>query len=331
MEPSGEGMAPRGAFTFDHLMVDIKGRLAPRLSYRYLQRFNKAAKIYPLEHLSNAIDYAYLRYDFSPSFGLIVGRQVLSVGGFEYDEFPIDIYDFSWIGDRVSPYLNGVTSVFQLSPSQQVTFQVVNNRTLPMEEAFGTSDLEAFRYPFYLSLGWNSSYFDHLLQLRYAGSYGPLAKGVNGLILGAGQKLNLRTLELYFDLLYYGSGVDYLGLFRHYLPSDLSQLKQTEYLSAILDFRYHIDKWWNVHFKGVLDYGVAKMGGTGRLDQYLERQVYQVSLQYHPLEGKHFYFYLNGSYYDYRGLLSKPTLSLSGDYRASLGLVARLSLFQYRW
>ena len=50
-----------GRFAFDHLMVGVEGRFTPKLSYRYVQRFNKDATIYRLENLSNAIDYAFLK------------------------------------------------------------------------------------------------------------------------------------------------------------------------------------------------------------------------------------------------------------------------------
>lgn len=325
------GEPPRGAFSFDHLMVDVKGTLSPKLSYRYLQRFNKDATTYTLENLSNAIDYAYLRYDFTPRIGVTIGRQALSIGGFEFQEYPIDVFDFSWIGNNVYCYLNGITGFFQLTPTQQVTLQITNNRTHPMEQVFGTDQLEALHFPFYASLGWNSSYFNDLLHLRYAGSYGPLAKGVNGLILGAGHKFNLGAFQAYLDLLYYRSEVDYIGVMHQHLSMDMQNLKQTDYMSAILDLRYHINKEWNIHLKGVVDYGRATMKSGTSSPQHLERQLYQITLQYHPWEGKHLYFYLNGSYHDHKGLLSNTSATPPSYYRASLGLVARLSLLNIHW
>lgn len=317
-----------GRFAFDHLMVGIEGKITPKLYYRYVQRFNKDATIFPLENLSNAIDYAYMRCQVSDKVAVTIGRHAKLVGGFEFQEYPIDVYDFSWYGNQITCYLTGVSSSFQLSPTQELALQVTNSRTRNHVDAFGHDDLVALRFPLMGAMAWNSSYFDRQLQLRYAAAFAPLAKGKSMYTIGLGQKLDFGRFNIYLDLLYYHSDLDYLGVLRgHGIPA--TQIKQCDNLSTVLEARYAITPQWQLQMKGVYDVARAKVYDQAERS-HLGRQLYQASVQYYPMEGKHCYFYLNGSYQTFQNA-GANTVGTPDHFRCALGMVARLSLFNREW
>ncbi len=94
-----------GGFKFDHVMIDLGGQLTPKLSYRYLQRLNKVSPIFTKENLPSTIDYAYLIYAFNERFSMTAGKQALSIGGFEYNKYPVDVYDYSGISNLLFPVI----------------------------------------------------------------------------------------------------------------------------------------------------------------------------------------------------------------------------------
>ena len=317
-----------GRYAFDHLMVGVEGKITPKLYYRYVQRFNKDATIFPLENLSNAIDYAYMRCQVSDKVAVTIGRHAKLVGGFEFQEYPIDVYDFSWYGNQITCYLTGVSSSFQLSPTQELALQVTNSRTRNHVDAFGHDDLVALRFPLMGAMAWNSSYFDRQLQLRYATAFAPLAKGKSMYTIGLGQKLDFGRFNIYLDLLYYHSDLDYLGVLRgHGIPA--TQIKQCDNLSTVLEARYAITPQWQLQMKGVYDVARAKIYDQAERS-HLGRQLYQASVQYNPMEGKHCYFYLNGTYQTFQNA-GANTVGTPDHFRCALGMVARLSLFNREW
>ena len=95
-----------GGFRFDQVIVDVAGEISPKLSYKYLQRLNKASPIFTKENLPNSIDYAYLRYRFNERFSVTAGKQALTIGGFEYKSTRGG-GDYA-VNNLVNCYLNGL-------------------------------------------------------------------------------------------------------------------------------------------------------------------------------------------------------------------------------
>ena len=135
--PSATTGENEAAFRFDHVMIGIYGNITDKLSYKYLQRLNKGTKAFETENLSSTIDYAYIRYQTAHRFTVTAGRQALFVGGFEYNEYPIDVYDYSGVTNNITCYLTGVNLFYAPRSGQEIGIQVLNNRAGSPEEAFG--------------------------------------------------------------------------------------------------------------------------------------------------------------------------------------------------
>ena len=123
--PNPKNGKDEAKFRFDHLMVDLHGNITNKLSYKYLQRVHQGMQAWETENLSSTINYAYLTYQFNDRYAVTAGRQALAIGGFEYYEYPIDIYDFSIINNNVTCYLTGLQFNYTPTPTQELAVQVL--------------------------------------------------------------------------------------------------------------------------------------------------------------------------------------------------------------
>lgn len=85
----------------------ISGDLGHGVSYAYRQRLNKAHKD---QSFFDATDYLYLSYTTpNDRWTLSAGKQVLGIGGYEYDMAPIDAYFYSEYCSQIACYQLGAS------------------------------------------------------------------------------------------------------------------------------------------------------------------------------------------------------------------------------
>lgn len=329
---SGVSGTNETSFRFDHLMFGLHGNITDRLSYKYLQRFTKGTHIFQTDNLPATIDYAYLKYQLNRQFSTTAGRQVLFVGGFEYNQSPIDLYECSLISDHTTCYLTGVNLVCAPSENQEIGVQVVNNRTGSLEESFGRipAGVERPFAPFYYSVAWNSSYADSKLKLRYAASAGELVKGKWLFMVSGGQMLDLGKFNVYLDVLYNRSSIDHLGVVRKMatLEDGTSwdgMARSVEYLTLVTEANYRFLPKWNIHLKGFYDRAsVYEDNGLFEKGNYLSSFGYLGGVEYFPLENDNLYLFLNAAGKVYERMERKHMLDPNDRFRLSMGFVYRL-------
>lgn len=112
------------------------------------------------------------------------------LGGFEYDEYPYRIYDYSDMNDWMDCYFTGVAVSYEPTGTQEICVQVTNG-----------SDNRS-KSPSFYNLGWNSSYLDEMLSLRYSVTAGQQAKGNWMWMVWGGQQVEAGKFLGYFDVMY---------------------------------------------------------------------------------------------------------------------------------
>ena len=78
-------------FEAKYLMFRIDGQIVKGLTYSWRQRLNKLHKD---QAFFDATDWIYLNYAFR-GWEFQAGKQVVGIGGWEYDRNPMDLYDCS--------------------------------------------------------------------------------------------------------------------------------------------------------------------------------------------------------------------------------------------
>lgn len=104
----------------------IDGKIDEKFSYSMRQRLYKD-NAFPSSFFG-ATDWAYLSYQFHPNWNLSAGKQVVLIGGYEYDRAPIDVYFWSEFWNNVNPFQIGA-SIGYTSPDKRhnITAQVTNS------------------------------------------------------------------------------------------------------------------------------------------------------------------------------------------------------------
>ena len=151
-----------------------------QFSYHFRQSFNKYNNPHSLDNLSSSIEYALVNWKMSDRFTLTVGKQDIALGGYEYYVNAIKVREYSEFNDNISCYQAGVAGRFNLSSTNELVLQVVNNRSGENDEPIFTDlpqGVEKAKVPVLSTVNWNGFFFDNAVQLRYAASYGQLAEG----------------------------------------------------------------------------------------------------------------------------------------------------------
>lgn len=317
------------SFRFEHVNVDITGQITPKLTYRYLQRLNKATPVFSTENLPSSIDYAYLKYKFNDHFSVAAGKQALLIGGFEYNKYPVDVYDYSGTTNFITCYLTGVQVAYTPTKNQEFIFQILNNRMGTWEEAVGkpyaTSNLESPTLPLYYSIGWNSSYFDDALQLRYAANFTTPAKDKKLFMVTGGQKWQSGDFSVYIDAFYQHSEVDYLGAIRNMTDSSDNIAEYVNYFSVLGEINYKLSPKWNILLKCFYNnYSTYKPSINLDEGNCLTSLNYQAGIEYYPMEDDNLHLFLITTLKDYQEPVVRQINTPNNTCRISAGFIYRI-------
>lgn len=121
----GRTIAPNSGFKGRFLNIYLTGRIDEHFSYSYRQRLNK-------EHLDrsffDATDWVYLTYAPSERWSFSAGKQVLHIGGWEYDRAPIDIHFYSEQNSQIACYQMGISATHTFRGGRdRLTLQVAES------------------------------------------------------------------------------------------------------------------------------------------------------------------------------------------------------------
>ncbi|MBQ2415370.1 MAG: porin [Alistipes sp.] len=110
------------SFNGKYLNVILSGTIGDNFSYAYRQRLNKA---HADQSFFDATDWIYLSYAPSSNWQFSAGKQVVAIGGYEYDRAPIDLYFCSEYWNNIACYQFGLSATYATkSGNDKLLFQV---------------------------------------------------------------------------------------------------------------------------------------------------------------------------------------------------------------
>ena len=166
----GRNGMSEGAFNMRQLRIEAKGKVNDWLSYRWRQRLNRSNDGGGMiDNLPNSIDLAYIAVQLNEKLSLTAGKQCAAYGGFEFDANPIEIYQYSEIINNMSNFMTGLSLIYDVTPTQQLQFQILDSRNGSQEDTYGAG-LEESRLPLVYSVNWNANMFDNAWQTRWSAS-----------------------------------------------------------------------------------------------------------------------------------------------------------------
>lgn len=201
-------LATRADFTYDYyfkdrstdhgfegkfLNVALDGRISDKFSYHLRQRINSPNAGFSKTFFQGT-DWAYLNWYLTDNLFISAGKQVIAIGGWEYDTPPIDIYYGTYFWNNVACYeIGGAVNYKDNSGKNWLLFQVTNS-------PFITKAREGI---YAYNLMWYGNF--NLLKTSYSVNMLEYKPGHFINYISLGNKIHFKGVEMYLDIQNRGS------------------------------------------------------------------------------------------------------------------------------
>lgn len=329
-------------FANKQLRIEIKGNLTDKLYYRLRHRLNKATDAKGEDNFAKATDIMMVGYNFNDKLSISGGKMCQIWGGFEFDENPMYIYQYSDMVDYMDNFMAGVTVSYKPIPTQEIAVEISNSYNGKFADEYGDEAvvvnndeahaLQKSKNPLTYIINWNGSFFDGKLNTRWAWGLQTQAKGKYSRMLTLGQQLNLPKFQWYFDYMGAFDDLDRLRIASNELrdafvggdaPGNV-YLGKVHYNSFITKANWQFAPSWNLMLKGM--YETASVTKMEQFKNYRKSFGYMGSIEYYPAKQQDFRLFLAyvGRKYDYS---TKCGLKDYNTDRIELGFMYRIKAY----
>lgn len=331
-------------FANKQLRLEIKGNLTDKLYYRLRHRLNKATDAKGEDNFAKATDIMMVGYNFNDKLSVSGGKMCQIWGGFEFDENPMYIYQYSDMVDNMDNFMAGVTVSYKPIPTQEIAVEISNAYNGKFADEYGDEAvvvnndeahaLQKSKNPLTYIINWNGSFFDGKLNTRWAWGLQTQAKGKYSRMLTLGQQLNLPKFQWYFDYMGAFDDLDRLKIATNELGGALvdadgdalgnAYFGKVHYNSFITKANWQFAPSWNLMLKGM--YETASVTKMEQFKNYRKSFGYMGSIEYYPAKQQDFRLFLAyvGRKFDYS---TKCGLKDYNTDRIELGFMYRIKAY----
>lgn len=341
-----DGQSWHSSFKNKQARLEIKGNITDKLSYRFRHRLNKNNTAQSEDNFAKATDILMVGYQFNDKVGVQAGKMCQNWGGFEFDENPMYIYQYSDMVDYMDNFMAGVNVSVKPIPSQEFDVNITNAYNNSFSDEYGANNITTIagdhglrtvkkaNHPLTYILLWNGHFFNDKLQTRWSWGIQTEAKHEYSRMLIFGQKLNLPKVQWYLDYMGAFDGLDRLGI----ASSDMSglftnvsgvnldgrYLNDVHYNSFITKLNWQFVPRWNLMVKGM--YETASVTKMEQFKNYRKSFGYIGMLEYYPIKKQDFRIFLGyvGRKYNFS---DKCGLKDYNTNRIELGFMYRIKAY----
>ncbi len=325
-------------FANKQLRLEIKGNIGDHLFYRLRHRLNKTNEARTQDNFSKATDIMMAGWKFNDKLSIQAGKMCQIWGGFEFDENPMYIYQYSDMVDNMDNFMAGVVLSYKPVPTQEFAVEISDANNDSFSKVYGAGaasqeensvrPLTSSRNPLTYIANWNGSFADGMINTRWSWGIQTQARHKYSRMLILGQQLNLDKFQWYVDYMGAWDGLDRLGI----ATSDLGlnggghnlYASDVHYNSFITKVNWQFAPHWNLMLKGM--YETASVSKLERGKNYRKSFGYMSSVEYYPLKDQDFRVFLAyvGRKYDFS---EKSGLKDYNTNRIELGFMYRIKAF----
>lgn len=327
----------QGNFNMRQLRIEAKGNINKWLYYRYRQRLNRSNEGGGMiDNVPTSIDYAAIGIRLNDRWSLFAGKQCAVYGGFEFDLNPIDIYEYSDMIDNMSNFMTGLNVGYDITPTQQLNFQILNSRNSSFDKTYGIEEvdgrwpnLKSGKLPLVYTLNWNGN-FNDVFKTRWSASIMSESKGKNLYYYAIGNELTLDRFNMFVDVMYSQEGIDRNGTITGIIGRPGGHnVFNAGYLSVVSKANYRFLPKWNIFVKGMYETAsVTKGCGDIEKGNYRTSWGYLAGVEFYPMvTNLHFFLTYVGRSYDFT---HRAKILDQRDYstnRLSLGFIWQMPIF----
>ena len=205
----GDEIYDASGFKARYFNLRMDGQIAPKFTYSWRQRFSR-----PNADASfvNSTDWLHLTYRPDANWAISAGKQVVLIGGWEYDRAPIDIYYCSEYWNNVNCFALGASVAYTTNKGNETfTFQICQSPYDKMSNNFDDGDKLGDLYAYNLYYMGSHGSYTALHSVNFS-AYAP-GKYAAYVVLGNQFKSGNATLQ--FDIMNRGISAEEL-LFKNF-------------------------------------------------------------------------------------------------------------------
>lgn len=249
----GTTVKNNSGFKGRYLNVLIDGTITKGLSYSWRQRLNRNHND---ASFFDATDWIYIDYNINEHWALAGGKQVVNIGGWEYDRAPIDLYGCSVFWNNIPCYQIGASLTYSAGSADKLIFQFC-------ESPFYTSDnRDMYAY----NLMWQGSH--GCFSALYSVNLIEYSRGHYISYVALGNRFTFGKLRLDVDIMNRASS------YRHSLLKDMSVMGELSYRPG---------RKWNVFGKATYDVNHAENSADVTVAPGTELTMVGAGVEYYPL------------------------------------------------
>ncbi len=243
-------------FEGKYFMFRVDGEIVPGLTYSWRQRLNK---MHSDGNFFDATDWIYLDWRYK-NFSFSAGKQIVAIGGWEYDRNPIDLYGTSVFWQNIGCYQLGASAAYHFSNRDYVLAQVTQSPS----HTTANRNMYAYNAIWYGNHDWYQSIWSANM-LEYApGRY------INYVALG--NKFNYQNVSLELDYMNRASSTS------HCIGKDCS---------VMAELGWTPNQRWRVHGKYTYDVNNTADNGDICVLSGTELNMIGGGVEFFPLIIKH--------------------------------------------
>lgn len=271
------------SFVGRQLRFEMLGNITKHWGYRFRYRLNRPG-VQQSDNFSNNIDFMMIRYKFNDRFELTAGKEGVALGGYQYDDNPIQVLEFcDWL-TGIDGFHLGMQGSCKITQDHTMYLSLHNaNNDRTNDYYFEDPTIKSSHFPLGATACWSGSFFGGKLQTLW--SYTLLSEVQNNLghLVMTGTKLNMKKWQLILD--YYGAweDVDHHKI----VSSDMTKAlgtttlaRDTRYHSVLLDGCYQPTPHWNL--TAGVRYETASSSADPAFTGYRTNIGYQAAVQWIP-------------------------------------------------
>ena len=331
-------------FSCNQLRLEIKGVINDKLFYRLRHRLNASATGRSFDNFAKATDIMMVGYNISDRFTIAGGKLAQLWGGYEFDENPIYVYEYSDVVGNLGDFMTGVMASYHPTPNHEIAVEISNVYQEKFSERYGENPvavngnkvtrIKKSNAPFLYIINWNGSMFNGAFTTRWSCGLQTLAKGKYSRMITLGQQLNLSKYQCYIDYMGAFDDLDQLGVATSELMHTLSyndtemsvnpHLGKVNYHTLTVKSDLHFAPSWNLQLKGM--YGITSVPNNTKLHNFRRSYGYVGTLEYFPVLMQDFRVFLSyvGHKYNYT---RRCGLADYNTDRLELGIIYRIKAY----
>lgn len=239
-------------FKGKYLVIQADGRIIDGLTYSWRQRLNKQ---HSDQSFFDATDWVYLNYSIG-RWNFQAGKEVVAIGGWEYDRAPIDLFSCSVFWNNIPCYDLGVSAAYDITPSDRIMFQAVQS------PFFTSQNRNMYAY----NLMWNGHH--GLFDAIYSANLIEYDKGHYISYLALGNRFTYDKFQLEVDFMNRASS---------------GQTFFFKDCSVMAELAYRPNNRWRIHGKYTYDVNRTDTGADMTVLSGTELNMAGAGVEFYPL------------------------------------------------